>query len=294
MCATNVLHNRMTKAEIEKYFFNVLTIDIYIDYEHTILTNVGLIKMKLITALKVFTNIFLTKFGKPKYATYDGIKFLTNDRSFISQINCGLSEPYAGDIKIVQRYIKEYPHKNRLYVDVGGHIGTTIIPYSRLFSFVCGYEPNKKAFQFLKHNLEYNDISNATVKNLAVLDRQCRGYIKQYSQNNSGCYRFEENHNGNIEAVSLDDEKLENVDFLKVDTEGSEFLVLKGAKKLITKNRPLILVEINGLSERNFGISSKKVSEFLRSLDYLEYDRLGHNIYFYAPTTTTNANNEHN
>lgn len=59
---------------------------------------------------------------------------------------------------------------------------------------------------------------------------------------NSGCYYIKEIDNNNllnndeINVVKLDDEKIETkVDFIKIDTEGSELFVLKGAIELIKK-----------------------------------------------------------
>ncbi|MDB9860878.1 FkbM family methyltransferase [Amylibacter sp.] len=242
--------------------------------------------MKLLTAFQVMTDVFLSKICPPRYAWQDGFKFLTSDRSMIRHINRGLSEPYTGDIDIIHRYLRQYPKKNRACVDVGAHIGTTILPYSRLFHSTYGYEPNTGLFLFLKHNIFTNNIKNVTVKNKAVLNRKFKGNIKRHSITTSGCYFFEEDESGDIEAVSLDNEQLKNVDFLKVDTEGSEFLVLKGAEKLIKKYKPLIMMEINGMSEKNFGIASERIFELMNGLGYLEYDRCGHNVYFWHSSTT--------
>jgi hypothetical protein len=48
----------------------------------------------------------------------------------------------------------------------------------------------------------------------------------------------------------LDDLKLENVGFVKIDVEGHEAEVLRGAANIITRDRPNFLIEVGGY-ERN-------------------------------------------
>ena len=47
-----------------------------------------------------------------------------------------------------------------------------------------------------------------------------------------------------VDARRLDDEALADIDFIKVDVEGYEFQMLQGAAEAITRDRPVLLVEI--------------------------------------------------
>jgi len=61
---------------------------------------------------------------------------------------------------------------------------------------------------------------------------------------------------------------LQRLDFIKIDVEGSELFVLQGGKQIITKFRPVILVEI---SEENFkaaGYTSAAVEMFFKEINY--------------------------
>ena len=53
-----------------------------------------------------------------------------------------------------------------------------------------------------------------------------------------------------VEMVTLDSMNLPKVDFIKIDVEGMEVDVLKGAEEIVGKDRPLIYVELNHEQEK--------------------------------------------
>ena len=79
-----------------------------------------------------------------------------------------------------------------------------------------------------------------------------------------------------IQCKKLDtifvDLKLEKIDYLKIDTEGSEFKILRGAEKLLKEKKIFFIQFEYGLSELDDNIPSfQKISNFLRSFDYEEF-----------------------
>jgi len=206
-------------------------------------------------------------------AKYDGISYYTNDPAFQWHINNGRCEPYGGgQLDFVKKYLEKFPLKNRTCIDIGAHQGTTMLPYSKLFKNVFGYEPNKTSFDICLKNLELNSSKNCSVKNNAVLDRIITGVSIMHAGGNSGCYYFKEDASSSVSSIILDKENIVDVDFMKIDTEGSELYVLKGAKELITKYKPLLQVELIGLSERHFGIKSSETIDFLDKIGYKQMD----------------------
>ena len=56
---------------------------------------------------------------------------------------------------------------------------------------------------------------------------------------------FQESHQQLVQIKRLDDySDIENIGFIKIDTEGFEDKVIAGARKTITEYRPILMVEI--------------------------------------------------
>ena len=162
---------------------------------------------------------------------------------------------------VIEFLCKTLP-KNKNIIDVGAHIGTHSIPYANHIDTefkVYSFEPQKRIFELLVKNIEENSILNIIPYNNAV------GHLNNiqvsltnkvtdgFSRNNDLVYNTDKliNYGGiclgkdgqQINMITLDSLKLDNISFIKVDVEGCEKLVLYGAKNLIKKNRPYILFE---------------------------------------------------
>ena len=71
-----------------------------------------------------------------------------------------------------------------------------------------------------------------------------------------------------VEQKTLDSFNFENVDYIKIDVEGHELKVLKGAINTINKYSPLIVVEENGSAEKwNKGTKNEALN-YLQELGY--------------------------
>lgn len=222
-------------------------------------------------------------------AQYDNFSFYTDDPVFYHSINNGYTEPYPLHLDIVKRYLKIFPNKNRTYIDIGAHIGTTIMPYSRLFHKVVGYEANPKTYGILVENIKINSVENVNVYNFGLYSEECRGDVLQHNGGNSGCYFFVKNENGSIICKTLDgecnDKNIENIDFIKLDTEGCEYLILLSGKETILKNKPLIQFETNSSAKDLFNLENKDTIQFLLDLGYSIFDQSdSSNIFLYFPT----------
>ncbi len=88
--------------------------------------------------------------------------------------------------------------------------------------------------------------------------------------------RFEKFKEVPCEIVLIDDflPGLDHVSFIKCDVEGADFFALRGARKTIERNRPLVISEINPWFLDGFGI---KLEEFVGF-----FTKMGYGLYRYS------------
>jgi FkbM family methyltransferase len=166
----------------------------------------------------------------------------------------------------------------RTFVDVGGHLGFWSLYMSKIFKKVLCFEPNPETFSHLKYNTSKNE--NIKLFNNALGDED--GYVEVlyhigYETNpeidyknqrvNSGMSRVKKSLQG-IKSFKLDNLEINDLDFIKLDCEGFELMVLKGSEKTIKNNKPIIVIETNGLEKTIFNVETDEVHNYLISLGY--------------------------
>jgi FkbM family methyltransferase len=186
------------------------------------------------------------------------------------------------------------PKQGDIVVDVGAHIGKyTIIASKRVGpnGKVIAIEADPDNFDLLNRNIQLNKLSNVIALNYAVYSKEERiklylpsgggGGLEEsssYTKYNTimsdraahGNEKFEVNANTLDYLLLSNMIKQEEVNWIKIDVEGAEYEVLKGAKDIISKCSDItLLIEIHNLSAGNS--LYKPVREFL-SLYNLKID----------------------
>jgi FkbM family methyltransferase len=167
-------------------------------------------------------------------------------------------------------------------VDVGANFGW----YTTLFSRCVGstgrvhaFEPVPTTYERLQENLGLNqlqDFVSATRSAVGEAPGQAKMHIfKNLSSANASMSALDQKEYDVVEApiIRLDDYLKDNgvrhVDFLKVDVEGAELMVLKGARGLLAApDAPLIMVEINDETSKAFGFRKEEIWDLLVELGY--------------------------
>ena len=137
--------------------------------------------------------------------------------------------------------------KHRTAIDVGAHIGIWTKELSRLFKEVWAFEPCSENFECLKANAP----RKAQLVNVALGDCDGKCDLDLPEGGNSGMWRVA--GGDKIELHTLDSYTFDEVDLIKIDAEGYEGKVLKGALETIRLSRPVIVFEDNGLGEKYYG-----------------------------------------
>ena len=176
------------------------------------------------------------------------VRFLiTNSEDHIQKIMLSEHNFYeSGMLADIKKRIK---YGDSTVVDAGAHIGT----HSVFFGLICGsrvysFEPSEDAHSQLKENIALNQLKdNVKLFNCGVGARLGHGKLYIPDKNNPGMGQIIPNAQGEIEINTLDQillSKTSKIDLIKVDVEGAELDVLKGARSILTRDHPLIYVEI--------------------------------------------------
>ena len=138
--------------------------------------------------------------------------------------------------------IESLPNK-RTFVDVGANVGIWSLPMRLHFEKVISYEPSKQNIECIKSNIP----SGIELREKAVADFNGEAEFHQAGKNCGDGKLCREGVKSAyvVPVVKLDDENLQNVDMIKIDTQGWELDVLKGMSNLINSQRPWIMNEIN-------------------------------------------------
>ena len=137
-----------------------------------------------------------------------------------------------------------FPH---CAVDVGAHVGNHTLYFSKILGLkTIAFEPNAATFKLLAANVRENGVElQCRLRHAAVGAAAGRVHTIASTEANSGMSRVEIDEDGDTPLLNLDDE-LKNdgpIDVIKIDVEGWELDVLRGAARVIQQHRPLLYVE---------------------------------------------------
>ena len=170
-------------------------------------------------------------------------------------------------------------NKKHCFLDIGGHIGLVSLPASRVLASggtVHSFEPVAANLYYLKRHCELNNIDNIEIHETLVGDAQEEVDFFE-NKNPSGqnarvVKKFPEKFNKKIRNQTTIDlccsERNIAPEVIKIDVEGSEINVLKGARSIITKYQPLIFLSVHPAEIVLMGQTLEELSEIIDSLNY--------------------------
>jgi len=152
----------------------------------------------------------------------------------------------------------QYASRSNVTIDVGAYVGFFTLlaahanPAGRVFSF----EPLAPVYDRLRRNIELNELTNVECINAAVGEGEATADFFHIANglptSSSLSHEFMSTANdltsSSVKVVTLDtfaaNRGLKQVDLLKIDTESTEPDVLRGAAKLLARDRPNIFCEV--------------------------------------------------
>ena len=194
--------------------------------------------------------------------------------------------------------------KPRTVLDIGMNIGMNTIEYATFAEKVVGFEPVPTTYQIAVDNIAlnaqhqdptkgwFNDgagwaslLPTGQIQTENVALGPIAGTVEMHIKKNDGHNRVSNDGystptgktvkaNTGYQRVSvpqhtLDSYHFENVDIIKIDVEGYELEVLKGADQTIANNRPIVQVECVETQPRAFGSKIQDLSDYFTTRNYV-------------------------
>lgn len=196
------------------------------------------------------------------------------------------------ELKFFFRRITEY--ESPVVLDIGASGGSFSLLAAIHRNMRCyAFEPTPLTYEILNRNVVLNNLQERVKTfQLALADKNGTAVLKYPSsgtESGLACIgkplRFDKWVEFKVCVSTVDDfvaeHGIERVDLLKIDTEGCELQVLRGAQVLISRWHPNIICECLEINTRQFGYHPKEIIGFLSSLGY-EYTKVSpRDMYFY-------------
>jgi FkbM family methyltransferase len=162
-------------------------------------------------------------------------------------------------------------NRRKVAIDVGAHVGLWSWYLADHFDQVLCFEPVQAHRQCWQKNME-RVAHKAELYPFALGESD--GFVRMKTEQTSTGDTWVEGK-GDIPMRRLDAFGFRNVSFIKVDTEGYEYLVLRGAEDTILENKPVICVEQKPGKAQKFGLGETAAVEYLKSLGYRVHREMG-------------------
>jgi FkbM family methyltransferase len=204
------------------------------------------------------------------------------------------------------RVVAEHLSPSATFVDVGAHIGYYSLKAASLVGphgHILSVEPNPQTLPKLRGNIAASDASAVSVWPVACAASESTLQFYAAPESNTGessLSRENASQEGtaavsySVPARPLDaivkEAKLDRVDVIKIDVEGAEFEVLKGASQTLALYHPVLIIELVDHQLKAMGTSVAEVTQFLISHGYTPGRRLDTaNIEFLPATAAAEA-----
>jgi FkbM family methyltransferase len=216
--------------------------------------------------------------------------FLSEKYSLKKRIERSLSKPLEPELDLIEQFCD----KTKSSIDIGVFRGVYSYKLSEVSDKVYGFEANPIMFKYLLKNLTKLK-KNIILHNTALSDSE--GYTKlkipireksilksnfeNYYEGGLATIESSNNlNNKNFDTLDVKKKRLDSFDFkekisfIKIDVEGHEYSVLKGSEKILKKDKPILLIEI----DKQHSAKVKETFIYLKELLYEPFYYNGKNL----------------
>ena len=222
--------------------------------------------------LEKITNILVSKKNEfQKLCIINGIKLdYKRNKSELYLLKC---------IFYNREYSDYFPfYKKATVIDIGAHYGYFSIFASKNLdksSKIISIEPSKNNFQQLNSNVENCKLTNVNCFNIAIGAKKKLGKLYKSKSVNHSIFKdysllknnleYEDVKINTLENIIIEN-KLDKIDFLKMDCEGAEYSILENTPKKIFDKIQTISLEFHDLKDKNY--TAQRIVDILIENDF--------------------------
>ena len=205
----------------------------------------------------------------------DGMKWVCR-RRFPYDVFLGPLLPFAHESYEYRNWFSKVLRRGDVFVDVGACIGGYSVRACKLGAYVIALEPEKDNYSLLEQNMRLNNCLNAKLLRLAA--GSSKKTMTLYSgtyPGNSGAYSLQPYGLpvDEVEVTPLDEilSTFNYIKLMKIDVEGFELEVLKGATNIL-KRTHFLMIEVS--------CNKEEVLRLLKSSGFKLIDSYNVNMFF--------------
>jgi FkbM family methyltransferase len=179
-------------------------------------------------------------------------------------------------------YIAKQVPRNGVFLDIGANIGSVAVAVAkkRPDIRIISIEALPRNYEYLTQNVKLNGLNNITTVNECCSETAgvtVRFYTHETMYGSSSLHNIHSNNYVELVTSTIDDQLrklgIDQVDLIKIDTEGSEALVFRGAQHCFSAYHPPVLFEYNDEYENAVpGLKAGDAQIFLLDRGYVLYD----------------------
>lgn len=211
----------------------------------------------------------------PMHLSFGGWWLVRNDFVGAAMLNGGFENTERA-------FVESFLLPGMTVLDIGAHHGFYTLLASRKVGpagEVLAIEASPRERRKLNLHLRINRCKNVQVESRGLGETEGDAELYLVKEGQSGCNSLRKPEIPDsteavpVRIVRLDnilrDHQIEKVDFVKLDVEGAELSVLKGAPQLLTNRpRPAILVEVQDIRTKPWGYCAREIIRYLAAVDY--------------------------
>lgn len=165
--------------------------------------------------------------------------------------------------------LRKFVRPGSVAIDIGCNLGSYTYEMSRLGARVYAFEPNPALANFVASlalpNVEVRQAAAAAENGIAELNiplEHAGSHGRASLKHGSSLGKMEK---VSVPTCRIDDLPLGKIGFIKIDVEGFEEEVLRGSTETISRDRPVLLIEIE---ERHNAGAVTRIADLLRKFQY--------------------------